>query len=113
LASAEVRPCSFDAEVECSADVAVPTLDGGSVKVRLPAGTRSGHTFRVRGKGVAARRKTGDMLVTVEVAVPRPRADLAKLRKQATEAVADVHRQHKRELVPLRQAVAVFHTPRR
>jgi molecular chaperone DnaJ len=93
--------------------VAVPTLDGGSVKVRMPAGTRSGRTFRVRGKGVAARRKTGDMLVTVEVAVPRLRADLAKLRKQATEAVADAHSQHKRELVPRRQAVAVFDTPRR
>jgi hypothetical protein len=53
------------------------------------------------------------MLVTVEVAVPRLRADLARLRKQATEAVADAHRQHKRELVPRRQAVAVFDTPRR
>jgi molecular chaperone DnaJ len=48
----------------------VPTLDG-SVSLRVPAGTTSGRTFRVRGRGV---QKTsgakGDLLVTVEVAVP-------------------------------------------
>ena len=38
----------------------------------------------------------------------RLRAELAEVRRQATQAVADAHRQHRRELVPLRQAVAVF-----
>jgi molecular chaperone DnaJ len=77
-------PITF-AEAALGADVAVPTLDGGPVKVRIPAGTRSGRTFRVRGKGVAARRKTGDMLVTVEVAVPQK---LSAEERRAVEALA-------------------------
>jgi MerR family transcriptional regulator/heat shock protein HspR len=51
-------------------------------------------------------------VLDLETEVTRLRAELAKLRKQATEAVADAHRQHKRELVPLRPAVAVI-APRR
>jgi molecular chaperone DnaJ len=77
-------PITFP-EAALGADVAVPTLDGGPVKVRIPAGTRSGRTFRVRGKGVAARRKTGDMLVTVEVAVPQK---LSAEERRAVEALA-------------------------
>jgi len=52
-------------------------------------------------------------VLALQTEVARLRAELAKLRKQATEAVADAHRQHKRELVPLRQAVAVFDTRRK
>jgi MerR family transcriptional regulator, heat shock protein HspR len=52
-------------------------------------------------------------VLALESEVARLRADLAKLGKQAAEAVADAHRQHKRELVPLRQAVTVFDTRRR
>jgi molecular chaperone DnaJ len=77
-------PITFP-EAALGADVAVPTLDGGSVKVRIPAGTRSGRTFRVRGKGVAVRRKTGDMLVTVEVAVPQK---LSAEERRAVDALA-------------------------
>ncbi|HKA83868.1 MAG TPA: molecular chaperone DnaJ [Acidimicrobiales bacterium] len=77
-------PITFP-EAALGADVAVPTLDGDPVKVRIPAGTRSGRTFRVRGKGVAARRKTGDLLVTVEVAVPQK---LSAEERRAVEALA-------------------------
>ena len=45
-------PVTF-AEAALGADIEVPTLDGGTVKLRLPAGTRSGRTFRVKGRGVA------------------------------------------------------------
>ena len=48
----------------------MPTLDGGRVTLRVPPGTRPGRTFRVRGRGVATKKATGDLLVTVEVAVP-------------------------------------------
>jgi molecular chaperone DnaJ len=49
----------------------VPTLDG-SVALKVPAGTSSGRTFRVRGRGIAKRGGgNGDLLVTVEVAVPQ------------------------------------------
>lgn len=48
----------------------VPTLNG-AVKLKVPAGTPSGKTFRVRGQGVTPERgRTGDLLVTVQVAVP-------------------------------------------
>jgi molecular chaperone DnaJ len=57
-------------ELALGSTLTVPTLDG-SVSLRVPAGTTSGRTFRVRGRGV---QKTsgakGDLLVTVEVAVP-------------------------------------------
>jgi MerR family transcriptional regulator, heat shock protein HspR len=47
-------------------------------------------------------------VLALEGEVARLRAELAEVRRQAAEAVADAHRQHRRELVPLRQAVAVF-----
>ena len=52
-------------------------------------------------------------VLELEAEVARLRADLARLRKQAAEAVAEAHRQHRRELVPLRQAVDVFDTRRK
>src|SRR5919106_5067913 len=47
-------------------------------------------------------------VLDLEAEVLRLRAELAAARQAAAEAVADAHRQHRRELVPLRQAVAVF-----
>ena len=64
-----VLPVSFP-EAVLGAEVEVPTLESGSVTLRLPAGTPSGRTFRVRDHGVATRRGRGDLLVTVEVEVP-------------------------------------------
>jgi len=62
-------PISFT-EAALGADIAVPTLDG-RVTLRVPPGTSSGRTFRVKGKGVATGKGTGDLLVTVELAVPK------------------------------------------
>jgi molecular chaperone DnaJ len=57
-------------EAALGAKIEVPTLNGG-VKVKIPAGTPSGKTFRVRGRGIDPDRgRQGDLLVTVEVAVP-------------------------------------------
>ena len=41
--------------------------------LKVPAGTQSGTTMRVRGRGVPAAGKhpAGDLLVTVEVAIPK------------------------------------------
>lgn len=64
-------PVTFT-EAALGADIAVPVPRGGTVTVKIPAGTSNGRTFRVRGKGV--RRKDGtnaDLLVTVEVTVPQ------------------------------------------
>jgi len=52
-------------------------------------------------------------VLELEAKVARLRKELAEVRRQAAEAVADAHRQHRRELVPLRQAVAVFEPRRR
>ena len=52
-------------------------------------------------------------VLDLEAEVARLRAELAEVRRKATEAVADAHRQHRRELVPLSQAVAVFESRRR
>ena len=49
--------------------ITVPTL-GDPVRLKIPAGTPSGKTFRVRGRGVETAKRTGDLLVTVEVVVP-------------------------------------------
>jgi len=61
-------PISF-AEAALGTTLTVPTLDG-SVSLKVPAGTSSGRTFRVRGRGVHGKGHSGDLLVTVEVAVP-------------------------------------------
>lgn len=73
-------PVTFP-EAALGADIEVPTIDGDKVKVRVPAGTPSGRTLRVKGRGVKHAKATGDLLVTIDVAVPR------HLSKEAEEAV--------------------------
>jgi len=77
-------PITF-AEATLGAEVKVPTLDGSPVTIKVPSGTRSGRTFRVKGRGVAASRRAGDLLVTVDVAVP---AKLSTEQRRAVEAFA-------------------------
>jgi molecular chaperone DnaJ len=63
-------PLTFT-EAALGTKVEVPTLDG-HVTLKIPSGTASGKTFRVRGRGVAPERgRSGDLLVRVEVVVPR------------------------------------------
>jgi molecular chaperone DnaJ len=63
-------PITF-AEAALGADVKVPTLEGNEVTVRIAPGTPSGRTLRVKGRGVTRGHTIGDLLVTVEVQVPR------------------------------------------
>ena len=79
-------PVSF-AEAVLGAEVAVPTLDGAPVTLRIPSGTSSGRTFRVKGRGVPGRNGPGDLLVTVEVAVP------AKVSGKARDALETLERE--------------------
>jgi len=72
-------PVTF-AEAALGAAIRVPTLDS-AVTLKIPAGTASGRTFRVKGKGVASKNRQGDLLVTVEVVVP------AKTSTQARDAL--------------------------
>ncbi|HWD59292.1 MAG TPA: molecular chaperone DnaJ [Stellaceae bacterium] len=52
--------------------VDVPTVEGSRTKVTVPAGTQSGHRFRLRGKGMTVLRSTsrGDMYVHAVVETP-------------------------------------------
>lgn len=78
-------PISYT-EATLGTKVEVPTLNGG-VKVKIPSGTPSGKTFRVRGKGIQpARGRQGDLLVTVEVAVPQK---VSKDEKRLLEELAE------------------------
>jgi molecular chaperone DnaJ len=62
-------PVSFT-ELALGTTLSVPTLDG-KVNVRVPKGTADGRILRVRGRGVPKRDgASGDLLVTVKVAVP-------------------------------------------
>ena len=77
-------PVTFS-EAALGAEVKVPTLDG-SVTVRIPPGTASAKTLRVRGRGMPkAGGGAGDLLVTVDVAVPQ---SLSDEQRQAVQALA-------------------------
>ncbi len=67
-------PVTF-AEAALGATVAVPTLDGSSVKVKVAPGTPSGRVLRVKGRGVKGRHGTGDLLAKVAVVVPQRLTD--------------------------------------
>jgi molecular chaperone DnaJ len=64
-------PVTFP-EAALGAEVTVPTPDGTTVTLRVPPGTPSGRTFRVRGKGATRKDGSrGDLLASVEITVPR------------------------------------------
>jgi molecular chaperone DnaJ len=70
-------PVTF-AEAALGATVSVPTLSGDPVKVRIAAGTPNGRVLRVRGRGIAAKDLSGDLLAKVVVAVPKRLSDKAR-----------------------------------
>jgi molecular chaperone DnaJ len=76
-------PVTFP-EAALGADLTVPTLDGDPVTVRLAPGTPNRRTLRVKGRGAATPKGTGDLLVTIEVAVP---AKLSAAERKAVEAL--------------------------
>jgi len=52
--------------------IEVPTIDGSRARVTIPAGTQSGHQFRLRGKGMTVLRSPahGDMYIEAVVETP-------------------------------------------
>jgi molecular chaperone DnaJ len=74
-------PVTFS-EAALGGEIPIPTPRGGQVTLKIPAGTNNGRTFRVRGKGIRRKDGTqGDLLASVEVAVPQ------KLSSEAREAL--------------------------
>jgi len=80
-----VLPVTFT-EAALGADIAVPTLDGDEVTVRLAPGTPNGRTLRVKGRGIKKGHATGDLMISVEVQVPQR---LEAKAKKALEDFAD------------------------
>ena len=64
--------------------IGVPTLRGPDVVLRVKPGTQPGSRHRVRGKGISTTQGTGDLIVTIDVEVPR---DLNHEQRAAVEAL--------------------------
>jgi molecular chaperone DnaJ len=76
-------PISYT-EATLGANVEVPTLNG-PVTLKVPAGTPSGKTFRVKGRGAPRKGGRGDLLAKVQVDVPE------KLSRQEKELLRQLH----------------------
>ncbi len=79
------QPVSFY-QAAVGAELEIPTIDG-KVKYNLPAGTQTGATFRLRGKGIMELRGLGrgDQYVTIRVQVP---TSLTSEQREALNAFA-------------------------
>jgi molecular chaperone DnaJ len=73
-------------EAVLGATISVPTLDHNDVMLRLKPGTQSGSRHRVKGKGISTNKDTGDLIVTVDVAVPTSLTDEERV------AVEELHK---------------------
>ncbi len=78
-------PISFS-QAAMGTEIVIPTLGGGEHKMKVPEGTQSGTTFRIRGKGVQAMQSSGkgDMFVQVRVETPH------KLTKRQRELLTEL-----------------------
>jgi molecular chaperone DnaJ len=62
-------PVTFP-EAALGSEIKIPTYDHSTVTLKVPPSTKSGTTFRVKGRGINTPKAMGDLLVTVEIAVP-------------------------------------------
>ena len=81
-----VIPVTFP-EAALGSEIKIPTYDHSTVTLKIPPGTKSGTTFRVKGRGVVTTKSPGDLLVTLEIAVP---AELSPKERAAIEALSEV-----------------------
>ena len=84
-------------EAALGAQVDVPTPDHGSVRLKIPAGTQDGKTFRFKELGATnIKRKgaKGALYVTVRVKVP---TRLSAKEREALQALADADKRNYRE----------------
>src|SRR5438874_3326001 len=88
-------PLSF-AQAALGAEIDVPTLDGPA-RVKIPAGTQSGHVFRLKGRGIPDLNGygRGDEIIRVVVETPR------KLSPRQRELLEEVARLSGEEVHPL------------
>ena len=81
-------PITFT-EAALGANIEVPTLDGSTVTLRLKAGTQAGSRHRVKGKGINANGESGDLIVSVDVVVPKDLTDKQKKLLQQLDEISE------------------------
>ena len=85
-------------EAALGAEIEVPRPGGGTVRLRLPAGTQEGKQFRVRGAGAPRARarggERGDLIVRVSLVVPKK---LKRREREILEALAEERGENVRE----------------
>jgi len=74
------------AQATLGSKMAVRTIDGKKVHLRIPPGTQNGTKFRIRGQGVEQNGRVGDQYVEVRVQVPE---ELTDEQKKLMEKFAD------------------------
>ena len=76
-------------EATLGAKIEVPTIDGRSL-VRIPPGTNSGKTLRLKEKGVPSARSgaRGDQYVEIQVIVPQPTDERVRNLMKELESIA-------------------------
>ena len=75
------------AQATLGSKVAVKTIDGKKVTVKIPPGTAAGKRFRVRGQGIARGEHRGDLIVEVTITVPdQLTEEQEKMMKEFAEA---------------------------
>ncbi len=79
-------PVTFP-EAALGSEIKIPTYDHSTVTLKVPPSTKSGTTFRVKGRGINTPKAMGDLLVTVEIAVP---TELSQKERAAIEALNEV-----------------------
>ena len=90
-------PVTFS-EAYLGSEVEVGTIHG-PVRAKVPAGTNSGRTFRLRGKGVRNKRTRayGDHLYTVEIVVPKV---VSPAGEETAKRVGELYQGNPRESLP-------------
>ncbi len=89
-------PITF-AEAALGGTIEVPTSNG-AVKMKIPAGTQSGQTFRLSGRGVKQTKGTaGDVFAKVKISVPK---DLQMRETELIEELAKQREQNVRASLP-------------
>jgi molecular chaperone DnaJ len=84
------------AEAALGATVELPTPDGPSVSLKVPAGSQDGKLLRLRGRGAPRLngQGNGDLLARVRLSVP---AKLTKAEREALENLQKVSRENPRD----------------